>query len=131
VLVRMPAVHLAEAHASSGGRTFVGEVTVESPTLGACHGIDVPLVFGTYDTAPARMLLGGTPSDAIRVAGDVLRRLWTDFALHGDPGWPAFTGAGGPTRLIGTNNPEVVPYPEQRSRALWLVDDLGPFRPEA
>ncbi len=109
----------------------MGEVTVESPTLGACRGIDVPLVFGTYDTAPARMLLGGTPSDAIRMAGDVLRQMWTDFALHGDPGWPAFTGAGGPTRLIGTNNPEVVPYPEQRSRALWSVDDLGPFQPEA
>lgn len=131
VLVRMPAVHLAEAHASSGGRTFVGEVTVESPTLGACHGIDVPLVFGTYATAQARMLLGGTPSDAIRAAGDELRRGWTDFALHGDPGWPAFTGVGGPTRLLGTNDPEVVPYPEQRSRALWSVDDLGPFRPEA
>jgi para-nitrobenzyl esterase len=131
VLIRMPAVHLAEAHASSGGRTFMGEVTVESPVLGACHGIDVPLLFGTYATPQARMLLGGPPSDAIRAAGDELRRAWTDFALHGDPGWPAFTGSGGPTRLLGTTGPEVVPYPEQRSRTLWPVDDLGPFRLEA
>jgi para-nitrobenzyl esterase len=130
VLVRMPAVHLAEAHAGSGGRTFVAEVTVESPALGACHGIDVPLLFGTYATAQARMLLGGMPSEAVRAAGEALRRAWTDFALRGDPGWPAFTGAAGPTRLLGTNGPEVVPYPEQRSRALWAVDDLGPFRPE-
>jgi hypothetical protein len=64
-------------------------------------------------------------------SGDELRRAWTDFALHGDPGWPAFTGAGGPTRLFGTDGPEAVPYPEQRSRALWSVHDLGPFRPEA
>jgi hypothetical protein len=42
--------------------------------------------------------------------------------------WP---GAAGATRLLGTNGPEVVPYPEQRSRALWAADDLGPFRPEA
>jgi para-nitrobenzyl esterase len=131
VLIRMPAVHLAEAHAGSGGRTFMGEVTAESPTLGACHAIDVPLLFGTYATAQARMLLDGPPTDAIRAAGDELRRAWTDFALHGDPGWPAFTGSGGLTRLLGTGDPEVVPYPEQRSRALWPVDDLGPFRLEA
>ena len=131
VVMRMPAVHLAEAHASSGGRTFMGEVTAESPVLGACHGIDVPLLFGTYGTGAAQMLLGGEPSDAIRAAGDELRRAWTDFARHGDPGWPAFTGTGGPTRLFGTNGPEVVPYPEHRSRDLWSVDDLGPFGLEA
>ena len=126
VLFRMPAVHLAEAHAGSGGRTFLGEVTVESPTLGACHGIDVPLLFGTYATPTARMLLG-TPSEEMRAAGDALRRAWTDFAIHGDPGWPAFAARGGPTRLLGTGEPVVVPYPEERSRALWSVDDLGPF----
>jgi para-nitrobenzyl esterase len=129
VLVRMPAVHLAEAHAGAGGRTFMGEVTVAPSDLGACHGIDVPLLFGTYDTAPARMMLGDPVTDEIRAAGDALRRAWTDFVLCGDPGWPAFTGAGGPTRIFGTGGPEVVPYPEQRSRALWAVDDLGPFRP--
>ncbi|SHN12762.1 para-nitrobenzyl esterase [Cryptosporangium aurantiacum] len=126
VLIRMPAAHLAEAHAETGGRTFAGEVTVESPTLGACHGIDVPLLFGTYETPQARMLLG-TPSDEIRAAGDALRRAWTEFARCGDPGWPEFTGRGGPTRLLGTGDPVVVPYPEERSRALWSVDDLGPF----
>jgi para-nitrobenzyl esterase len=126
VLIRMPAAHLAEAHAGSGGRTFLGEVTVESPTLGACHGIDVPLVFGTYATPQARMLLG-TPSEEMLAAGDALRRAWTDFVSHGDPGWPSFAGRGGLTRLLGTGEPVVVPYPEERSRALWSVDDLGPF----
>lgn len=43
----------------------------------------------------------------------------------------AHASSGGPTRLLGTNGPEVVPYPEQRSRALWPVDDPGPFRPGA
>ncbi|MFI5952783.1 carboxylesterase/lipase family protein [Cryptosporangium sp. NPDC051539] len=127
VLVRMPAAHLAEAHAGSGGRTFLGEVTVESPALGACHGIDVPLVFGTYGAPSAQLLLGGAPPDEIRAAGDRLRRAWTDFARHGDPGWPTFGARGGPTRLLGVDRPAVVPYPEERSRALWTLDHLGPF----
>ncbi|WJV50763.1 carboxylesterase/lipase family protein [Streptomyces flavofungini] len=48
---RMPSLHLAQAHAEGGGTTYAYELTWEATglggVLGACHGLDVPLVFGT------------------------------------------------------------------------------------
>src|SRR5690348_17389264 len=39
-LFRMPALHLAQAHAAAGGRTFLYQVSYPaSGDLGACHGI--------------------------------------------------------------------------------------------
>src|SRR6185437_3331469 len=49
-LFRMPTVHLADAHVAGGGRAYFYELTSPAPgrggVLGACHGLDVPLVFG-------------------------------------------------------------------------------------
>lgn len=50
-LFRMPSVLLARAQLAAGGRAHVYELTWPAPGggggLGACHGLDVPLVFGT------------------------------------------------------------------------------------
>ena len=58
-LFRMPSLHLAEAHT---GRTYVYELTWPAPgmggILGACHGLDVPLVFGNLTSGQPAMLLG-------------------------------------------------------------------------
>jgi para-nitrobenzyl esterase len=56
-LFRMPTLRLAEAHATGGGRTRFYELTWASPgaggLLGACHGLDQPLVFGAAPTVAA------------------------------------------------------------------------------
>ena len=61
-LFRMPTPHLAEAHAAAGGAAFLYELRWPSPaqggTLGACHALHVPLLFGTFSSPGARMLLG-------------------------------------------------------------------------
>ena len=57
-LFRMPSLHLAEAQVAGGGRAHFYELTWAAPgmggALGACHGLDVPLVFGNLGRRPAR-----------------------------------------------------------------------------
>ena len=64
-LFRMPSLQLAEAQVAGGGRAHVYELTWPAPglggTLGSCHGLDIPLVFGT--------LTNGQPANVCSAAG--------------------------------------------------------------
>ena len=91
---RMPVLHLADAQVAGGGRVHVYELTWPAPgsggILGACHGLDVPLLFGTFHTDLNRMYLGPEPPPEAKALGDRFRSAWTTFAATGDPGWPAY-----------------------------------------
>jgi para-nitrobenzyl esterase len=128
-LFRMPTLHLAQAHAASGGRTYLYELKAEAPAgpFGACHGLDVPLVFGTTGTGLSAMLTGENPPAAFVAVGDTMRREWIEFAATGDPGWPAYGTEHRPTRIYDLQ-PDVVSYPEETSMHLWerhQFDALG------
>lgn len=118
-LFRMPSLKLAEAQLAVGGQAHLYELTWPAPgmggMLGACHGLDVPLVFGNLTVGQPAMLIGEPTAEAEAVSRQ-MRRAWAAFAASGDPGWPSFdTGA---TRLFDAD-PSVVPYPEQFSRNIW------------
>jgi para-nitrobenzyl esterase len=95
--------------------------------LGACHALDVPLLFGNFSSSGGRMLLGKEqPSaEALALAGEI-RRAWTAFAAHGDPGWPAYRADQRLTRLLDAE-PSTARYPEEPSRRIWNGHDLDPF----
>jgi len=117
-LFRMPSLHLAEAHT---GRTHVYELTWPAPgmggVLGACHGLDVPLVFGNLTSGQPAMLLGDDLTEA-KIVSAQMRAAWTAFATDGDPGWPAYDPDERLTRVFDIE-PAVVPYPEEVSRRIW------------
>ncbi|MBL7252830.1 carboxylesterase/lipase family protein [Paractinoplanes lichenicola] len=114
-LFRMPSVHLADARLAGGGRAFLYELTW-SGLLGACHGLDVPLVFGTLTGNEPAQLLGDNPGAA--AVSTQMRSAWTRFATTGDPGWPAYTPEEQLTQIF--DEPSVVaPYPEEASYGLW------------
>jgi len=117
-LFRMPSLHLAEAHT---GRTYLYELTWNAPgmggVLGACHGLDVPLVFGNLTSGQPAILLGDDLTQA-QIVSAQMRDSWTSFATHGDPGWPAHDREKRLTRVFNTR-PAVVPYPEDVSRRIW------------
>lgn len=121
-LFRMPSLHLAQAHAAAGGRTHLYELTWPAPgfggVLGACHGLDVPLVFGNLSAGQPAMLIGQTPSAAAAELSAWIRAAWTSFAADGDPGWPPFDAGQRLTQLLDTP-PTVAGYPEAASRRLW------------
>jgi para-nitrobenzyl esterase len=117
-LFRMPSLHLAEAHT---GRTHVYELTWQAPGLGgvmgACHGLDVPLVFGNLTSGQPAMLLGDDLAEAELLSAQ-MRGAWRRFASDGDPGWPAYDRETRLTQVFDTE-PAVVRYPEELSRQIW------------
>ena len=89
-----PARRLAQAHAGTGaGRTYAYDFAWRSSAyggrLGACHGLELPFVFGTLSAATGgpEAMLGEAPPQAL---ADRMGLAWTEFARTGDPGWPAY-----------------------------------------
>ncbi|MFH0517909.1 carboxylesterase/lipase family protein [Streptomyces sp. M41] len=122
-LFNRPSLNLAEAQVAGGGRAHVYELTWPAPgyggLLGACHGLDIPLLFGTYEADLGQLLFAGTgvPAEA-EALGALFRTSWTAFARTGDPGWPAYDTVSRPTQVLDVE-PAVRPYPEEVSRRLW------------
>ncbi|MEU1291087.1 carboxylesterase family protein [Streptomyces sp. NPDC005840] len=122
-LFALPTQRLAEAQLAGGGRAHVYELAWPAPggggMFGACHGLDIPLLFGTYDADLGALLFGGagaTPrAEALSAR---FRAAWTSFARTGDPGWPGYDEKDRPT-LVLDDEPAVVGYPQERSGRLW------------
>jgi len=130
-LFRMPSLHLAQAHAASGGRTFLYELVAQAPAgggmFGACHALDVPLVFGVWGQGIGAVLTGDQPPADFAAVGDLMRSEWLRFAACGEPGWPVYGTERRMTRVYDLQ-PDVAPYPEEASMHLWerhQFDTLG------
>ncbi|KAA9381516.1 carboxylesterase/lipase family protein [Microbispora cellulosiformans] len=121
-LFRMPSLHLADAQIAGGGRAHLYELTWPAPglggALGACHGLDVPLVFGNLSSGQPAMLIGDPPSPAAEELSARIRTAWTAFAAHGDPGWPPYDAERRLAQVFDTPS-TVTAYPEEASRLLW------------
>jgi len=121
-LFRMPSLHLAEAQTAGGGRAHVYELTWAAPGMGgmfgACHGLDVPLVFGNLDRGQTAVLIGEAPFPEAEALSARMRAAWTSFAAHGDPGWPAYDPDRRIVQCFDAETKSTV-YPEEHSRRLW------------
>jgi len=128
---RMPSLHLAQAQVTAGGQAHLYELTWSAPGMGgafgACHGLDVPLVFGNLGSGQPAMLIGETPTPEAEALSARMRAAWVSFAAHGDPGWPAYDAARRLTQLFDTR-PALTAYPEEASRLLWQ-DHTFPVMP--
>jgi len=128
-LFRMPSLHLAEAQVAGGGSAHFYELAWEAPgmggMLGACHGLDVPLVFGNFGGGLPALLLGETPPAAAEELSALFRAAWTRFAAGEGPGWPAYDTGGRLVRLFDDARTTVTTYPEEASRALWRDHVFG------
>jgi para-nitrobenzyl esterase len=129
-LFRMPSLHLAEAQIAGGGRAHLYELAWPAPglggVLGACHGLDVPLVFGNLTSGQPAALLGTPPGPPAEELSAEMRTAWTGFATHGDPGWPRYDLERRRTRVFDRPS-TVATYPEDRSRSIWRNHDFAPL----
>ncbi len=128
-LFRMPSLHLAEAH-HPHGPTHLYALIWNAPgmggeTLGACHGLGLPLTFGNLTAGAAAFLIGHEPPPEAAVLATRVRAAWTAFAATGDPGWPTYDPHERNTWIIDTE-PAVTPYPEEISRRLWADHPFAP-----
>jgi para-nitrobenzyl esterase len=95
---RAAALRLAEIQASHTPEVFVYELAWKAATpgkpQGAVHGLELPFVFGTLDTAEVGAIAGRTP--AARALSESVQDAWTSFARTGRPRsvglpeWPAY-----------------------------------------
>jgi para-nitrobenzyl esterase len=132
-LFRMPTLHLAQAHAMSGGTTYLYELAAQAPggPFGACHALDVPLLFGPASEGLLLMLTGPRPPADFLALGDLMRRDWLSFAACGKPGWSPYGTEHRTTRIYDLQ-PDVRSYPEEASMHLWerhMFDRLLPGAP--
>jgi para-nitrobenzyl esterase len=133
-LFRMPVLHLAQSHAVGGGTTYLYELTYPAPAapeLGACHGLDVPLLFGPAEgDRLSRMLIGDAPSESAGSLGELMRSEWARFARTGKPGWEPYTAAHRTARIYDVPA-STGTYPEATSMHLWErhVFDALPLLP--
>ncbi|MEU2791807.1 carboxylesterase family protein [Streptomyces sp. NPDC007100] len=131
-LFRMPSLHLAEAHLSGGGTSYLYELAWPSPAmggvLGACHGLDVPLVFGAFNGEIAELLLGEEPPPEAGALSEEMMAAWTAFAGTGSPGWAPYRPEDRLTRVFAAAS-VTVPYPAETSRLIWADSDFAALEP--
>ena len=93
-IMHYPAFRLAGEHDEAGGRAFAYLFTWRPPAVrravGACHGLDIPFVFGSIKHPLARPLTGFTAS-AARLSLK-MQHSWIRFARDGDPGHDRLPG---------------------------------------
>jgi para-nitrobenzyl esterase len=120
-IFRMPAVRLAEAQSRHQPRTYQYLFTWESPAgnLRACHGIDIPFVFGLVETEGAALFSGSSPE--AHALAERTMDAWLAFARSGDPSheglgdWPAFDAERRATMLLGaTCEAALAPFDAER-----------------
>jgi para-nitrobenzyl esterase len=125
-IFRIPAIQLAEAQARHQPATWMYLFTWTSPArrgeLGACHAIELPFVFGTFD-APGMDLLSGAGPAAEKLTERTMDA-WLAFARAGDPGhgglpaWDPYEPARRATLCLGPE-PSLTDAPMERERRAW------------
>jgi para-nitrobenzyl esterase len=108
-VMHVPASRLAAAQARGGGSAHAYLFTWRPPvmrrSLGACHALDIPFVFGSMQHPLARPLTGITGS-AVRLSRK-MQYAWIRFAREGSPGhdrlpdWPRYDAARRATMALG------------------------------
>ena len=89
-LFLLPAHHLLSISSLRRKDVYCYRVDYETSlmNLHAAHALDIPLVFGTYDTSPLGSLL--TDKKVVEQASREMRDAWVSFARTGDPGFRAY-----------------------------------------
>jgi para-nitrobenzyl esterase len=98
---RMPTLRLAEAHARVGRAAYVYQLDWPAPgyggALGACHTLDLPLVFGDPQRwQPTAHMLDGAEPTILAGLAEAMSQSWAAFVRDGNPGhdgapaWPPY-----------------------------------------
>ena len=125
-IFRVPQLRLAEAHRSRTPATYAYLFDWPSPFagggLGACHGVELPFVFGTVHE-PIIGLFSGSGEDAFRLS-DEMQASWVAFARSGDPSndlagsWPRYEATRRATMRFGPRT-GLVDAPYESERQFW------------
>jgi para-nitrobenzyl esterase len=121
-----PAVRLADLHSARQPAVYAYSFDWTPPAtaglVGACHGLEIPFVFGSLRAAWMRTWLGASPR-AQRLC-DRMQDAWIAFARSGDPGherlphWPAYSELDRST-MVFDGECTLREDPHARARSFW------------
>ena len=125
-MFRIPSIRLAEAQRPHQAHTFMYLFVYASParrgTLGACHALELPFVFGTLD-APTQDKFAGT-GPVVETLSRNMMDAWLAFVRDGNPShsgigsWPAYDVQQRATMMFGRDSAlEHAPFDAER--AAW------------
>jgi para-nitrobenzyl esterase len=125
-LMRLPVERAADAQAEHQPHTYVYNFAWRpggrAAPLRACHAIDLPFAFGTFDKEGWAEFLGA--GAGARRVSTAMRAAWASFARDGSPsiagGWPPWEPAVR-TTLVLDDPPICVADPSAERRAAWDV----------
>jgi para-nitrobenzyl esterase len=86
--MHVPNELLARAHACRGNPVYRYRFTWEAPVRRACHALDLPFTFGTFDVSTWREFVGADGDQAAAAAEALsarMRAAWASFAAIGAP----------------------------------------------
>ena len=130
-MFRIPAVATAEAQARHTPDVWFYRFDHPSPAydgrLGACHSLDIPFIWGTYEAENMRRFCG----DDARLAelSGMMMATWLSFAKSGDPNnealpeWPRYDAESRAVMLLGLS-PRVERDPGAAERRFWQSLEL-------
>ena len=124
---RLTALRLAEITRAQHPETYAYLFAYASPalggTLGACHALELPFVFGTYDTPVQERFVGKSPR--VRALSCEMMALWTSFArgeqpsCESCPAWPTYAPDRYATLEFAQAETRVVDDPYGEERRAW------------
>jgi para-nitrobenzyl esterase len=95
-LFRRPTIDFAQAIAAQGGRAWTYQLdwAPDGSALGACHCLELPLVFGNLDAWQSAPMLAGANRAALAKLSRSVQARWIEFIRNGDlkPGFIAWPG---------------------------------------
>lgn len=132
-IFRIPLLRLLEAHGALGAPTYCYRFDWPSPlalgALGACHGIELPFVFGSVSEQLVAVFAGG--GEAAEELSAAMRAAWIAFAESGDPScarlppWPPYEPSSRKTMVLGPD-PHVEEAPGEAERH-FIAEHLGAY----
>ena len=123
---RWPSLQLAAAQHANGAATYVYLFDWESPafggTLGSCHALELPFVFGAVGVPAVQLFTGSGPE--VETLSSQMQAAWLSFARSGDPSssgsldWPKWDPASRATMRFGHDS-GMVNAPRDTELEVW------------
>jgi para-nitrobenzyl esterase len=119
--LHLPNELLARGHAARGHPVYRYRFAWEAPDRRACHALDLPFTFGTFDVSTWRDFTGATGARAADAAAlsARMRDAWTSFAATGTPS-DAVVGSWSTVGRVGLGELEDVHDTVAHRTEIWL-----------
>ena len=104
-LFRRPTIDFAQTITEQGGSAWTYELdwSPDGSVLGACHCLELPLVFGNLDAWKTAPMLAGASRSALEKLSHSVQERWIEFIRNGDlkPGFIEWPGSDHDRSAIG------------------------------